>query len=104
LILVPSARLVQRLRSPSPRPPLLALGAVAALGALAGAVAWGLALGWATGGPVAGWVALPAPDLLAVHLAGLLGLAGAGLATPLAPFLAWGVVRLRGRGGGDSPL
>jgi hypothetical protein len=84
LILVPSARLVQRLRSPSPRPPLLALGAVAALGALAGAVAWGLALGWATGGPVAGWVALPAPDLLAVHLAGLLGLAGYELATELA--------------------
>jgi hypothetical protein len=69
---------------------------VAALGALAGAVAWGLALGWASGGPVAGWVAVPAPGLLAAHLAGLLGLAGAGLATPLAPLLAWGVYRLRG--------
>ncbi len=104
LILVPSARLVQRLRTPSAGPPLLALGAIAALGALAAAVAWGLVAGWATGGPVASWIALPAPGLLAAHLGGLLGLAGAGLATPLAPFLAWGVVRLRGRGADDAPL
>ena len=101
---VPSVQLVQRLRAPSPGPRLVALGAVSALGGVAAAAAWGLALGWATGGPVAGWLALPPPDLLAAHLAGLLGLAGAGLATPLAPLLAWGAYRLRRRAGGNSRL
>lgn len=91
---VPSVRLVQRLRAASPRPAVLAVGAVGALGALGAALAWGLALGWATGGPVAGWVALPPPGSLAAHLAGLLGLTGAGLAAPVAPFLTWGVYRL----------
>ena len=61
------------------------------------ALGWSLALGWATGGPVADWIALPPVHLLTAHLSGLLGLAGAGLAVPLAPPLAWGLYRLRGR-------
>ena len=77
-----SVLLVQRLRTPSPRPAVLLVGAGGALGALAAALAWTLLLGWATGGPVADWSALPPPALLAAHLAGLLGLAGAGLARP----------------------
>jgi hypothetical protein len=92
---VPSVRLVQQLRAPSPRPAVLTVGIVAALGALAAGLAWGLALGWATGGPDAGWEALPPPDFLAAHLAGLLSMAGAGLAAPVAPFLTWGIYRLR---------
>ncbi len=94
---LPSVRLVQQLLTPSPRPGVLAVGAVCGLGALAAALAWGLALGWAGGGPVADWTTLPPLGFLAAHLAGLLGLAGAGLALPLAPFLAWGCYRLRSR-------
>jgi hypothetical protein len=90
---LPEVRIVQRLRAPSPRPPVLAAGMVLALGALAAALAWCLAASWAAGGPPAGWAALPPSGAAAAHLAGLAGLGGVGLAAPLVPFVTWAVYR-----------